>query len=76
MFSNSFRYNTSTCSLRTFVITLVPPNDVSCSQSGSQEDPPIAPPGVRGIVLPVLSGCESVLSCSPNGSVSTSAIFS
>ena len=63
MFSEDFRPQT------------FPPNDVSCSRSGSQVDPPpTPPPGVRGIVSPV-SGCESVLSRSPRGSISMSAIF-
>ena len=51
-----------------------PPNDISCSCSGSQVDPP--PTGVtgeRGISSPIGS---FVLPCSlPNGSISTSAIF-
>ena len=41
MLSDSFQYNASACSLRTFVIRLVPPNNVSPSRSGSKVDPPI-----------------------------------
>ena len=58
MLSDSVQCNASTCSLRTFVIRLVLPNDVSCFCSGSRNDPsPIpgyAPPGVRGIFSPSL----------------------
>ena len=51
-----------------------PPNDVSCSHSGSQVDHP--PTGVRGIFSPVgSSGLDSVLLCSPKGLISMSAIL-
>ena len=42
MLSDSFQYNASACSLRTFVIRLVPPNNVSRSHSGSKVDLPIS----------------------------------
>ena len=51
MLSDSFRYNTSTCSLRTFILRLAHLNDVSHSVS-QIDPPPIAPPRVRGMVSP------------------------
>ena len=41
-------------------LSFLPPNDVSCSCSGSQITP-ITPPGVKEVFSP-LSGCSSVLS--------------
>ena len=76
MFSDSFRYNALRCSLKTFILRLIPPKDVSFSGSGSQVDPPPTPPGVRGIFSPVgSSGWLFVLLGSPKGSISMSAIF-
>ena len=63
-------YNALTRSLNTSV--LVPLSDVSCSRSGSPVDPPVTPPGVRGMVSPEWS---SSLSWSLKGSISVSAIF-
>ena len=67
MLSNSFQYNSSMRSLGAFVLRPIPLNDVSCSHSGSQVDPPpIAPPKVNGVVSSgCSSGCASGLSCSP-----------
>ena len=64
MLSDSFRYNALTCSLKTSILRFVPPNDVSCSSSGFQVDLPPGVNGVGGILPPVSSGCESVLSYS------------
>ena len=60
MVSDSFQYNPSTCTLRIFSLILIPPNDVSSSDS--KVDPPPTPPGLREIVSPVLLGYASVLS--------------
>ena len=51
----------------------LPPNDVSCSRAGSQIDLPPGVTGSKGICSSV--GSSSLDSCSPNGSISTSAIF-
>ena len=78
-FSDNISYNPLTLSSTNPALSLAlaldnPLNDVSCLHSGSQVDPP--PTGVRGIFSPVGSlGLDSVPSCSPNGSISTSAIF-
>ena len=55
------------------VLRLVPPNDVSCSRSGSQVDPPTGVTERRGIVSPI--GSSGLDSCSPKGPILTSAIF-
>ena len=53
------------------VLLLLPLNDVSCSRSGFQVDPPT---GIRGIFSPI--GSSGLDSCSPKGSISMSANFS
>ena len=53
----------------------LPPNDVSCSRSGSQVDlpPPTGLTRSKGICSSV--GSSGLDSCSPNGSISMPAIF-
>ena len=61
MLSDSFRYKSLTRSVKTSPQRLAfLQNDVSCSRSDSQVDPPFGVTGGRGIFSPVLLGCVSV----------------